>query len=107
MMTTYDDNICVCICTWTYQKNDLIIKSSYGLILSYFLYNSFKDYSSIKSEYEESKYYKFEEKQPLLNQKIDPEEIDVLIQNYNRLIYDNLQSKWINLIIIPVFYFLK
>ena len=32
-----------------YQKNDLIIKSSYGLILSYFLYNFFKDYLSFLS----------------------------------------------------------
>ena len=71
----------------------MIIKSSYGLILSYFLYNLFKDYSSIKSNYEESKYYKFEETQPLLIQKLDPEEIDVLVQNYNRLIYNHLQSK--------------
>ena len=77
----------------SYRKNDLIIKSSYGLILSYFLYNFFKDYSSIKSNYKESKYYKFEETQPLLSQKLDPEGIDVLIQNYNRLIYNHLQSK--------------
>ena len=79
----------------SYRKNDLIIKSSYGLILSYFLYNFFKDYSSIKSDYEESKYYKYEEKQPLLSQKLDTEEIDTLIQHYNRLIYNNLQLPYL------------
>ena len=77
----------------SYERNNLIIKSSYGLILSYFLYDFLKNYSSIKSNYEESKFYKFEEKQPLLSQQLDPEGMNILIQNYNRLIYNNLQRK--------------
>ena len=77
----------------SYKRNDLIIKSSYGLILSYFFYDFFKDYLSIKSNYKESTYYKFEEKQPLLIQKLNPEEVDILINHYNRLIYNNIQNK--------------
>ena len=77
----------------SYQRNDLIIKSSYGLILSYFFYDFFKDYLSIKSNYKESTYYKFEEKQPLLIQKLNREEVDILINHYNRLIYNNIQNK--------------
>lgn len=76
-----------------YQKNDLIIKSSYGLILSYFLYDFYKDYLSIKSNHEESKYYNFEKNQPLLRQKLSLEQIELLIENYNTFIYSHLQSR--------------
>ena len=69
-----------------------MIKSSFGLTTCYLFYNSIKNYFSIKSNFVESKYYKFEDEQPILIQKLHPEEIDTLLDNYNKIIYDNVQS---------------
>lgn len=75
-----------------YEKNDLILKSSFLIIYSYIIYDFIDKKYINKRNFEKSQYFQFINEQPILEQKLNFDEIKILIENYNNALYESLKG---------------
>ena len=76
----------------TYEKNDLILKSSFLLVYSYIIYDFFDKKFINKRNFEKSYFFEFNNNQPILEQKLNFGEIKILIEEYNNALYESINS---------------
>ena len=76
----------------TYEKNDLILKSSFLLVYSYIIYDFFDKKFINKRNFEKSYFFEFNNNQPILEQKLNFDEIKILIEEYNNALYESVKS---------------
>ena len=76
----------------TYEKNDLILKSSFLLVYSYIIYDFFDKKFINKRNFEKSYFFEFNNNQPIIEQKLNFDEIKILIDEYNNALYELIRS---------------